>query len=66
MGDATIDGHRMWAALTASLRSLFDPAVRGEPGPTLADLEDAMPEVEPVSPTEVLAPDPPERLAAVT
>jgi pimeloyl-ACP methyl ester carboxylesterase len=57
MDDATIDGHQIWSALTRALRTLFDPTVRGVSSPTLADVEQAVAELEVTTPHDALAPE---------
>jgi hypothetical protein len=50
MGNATIDGRRMWDATTRLLRSFFDAHVRGTAGPPFEEVVATLPEVTVDSP----------------
>ena len=56
MGNATVDGRRMWAATSRSLLALFDAHVRGAPGPSFAEVAATLPELVVDSPAALFAP----------
>ncbi len=54
MGNATIDGRRMWTATTQCLRALFDTHVRGVDAPSLVALGAQVPELSVGNPRSLL------------